>query len=60
LTAPNGTGSDHFFAAVNLPHANNPNPEFLIRNGKVVPLKNKAAGEWKKWQDPKLPQGGNM
>jgi arylsulfatase A-like enzyme len=57
-TAPNDAGFDHFFGALNLPHANNPYPEFLIRNGKVVPLKNEAAPEWKKWQDPKLPQGG--
>jgi len=58
LTAPNDAGFDHFFGAVNLPHANNPYPEFLIRNGKVEALKNEAAPEWKKWQDPKLPHGG--
>ena len=39
-------------------HAHNPYPEFLIRNGKVVPLKNEVGDEWKKWQDPKLPQSG--
>ena len=58
LAAPNDAGFDHFFGAVNLPHANNPYPEFLVRDGKVVPLKNEAAAEWKKWQDPKLPDGG--
>jgi len=39
-------------------HPHNPYPEFLIRNGKVVPLKNEVGDEWKKWQDPKLPQSG--
>ncbi|MFO0823884.1 MAG: sulfatase-like hydrolase/transferase, partial [Gemmataceae bacterium] len=58
LSAPNDAGFDHFFGAVNLPHANNPFPEFLVRDGKVVPLKNEAAPEWKKFQDPKLPDGG--
>ncbi|VTT99996.1 n-acetylgalactosamine 6-sulfate sulfatase : Sulfatase OS=Planctomyces brasiliensis (strain ATCC 49424 / DSM 5305 / JCM 21570 / NBRC 103401 / IFAM 1448) GN=Plabr_1548 PE=4 SV=1: Sulfatase [Gemmataceae bacterium] len=58
LTAPNDAGFDHFFGALNAPHANNPYPEFLVRNGKVVPLKNEAAAEWKKWQDPALPDGG--
>ncbi|MFM8275224.1 MAG: arylsulfatase [Gemmata sp.] len=58
LGAPNDAGFDHFFGAVNLPHANNPYPEFLVRDGKVVPLKNEAAPEWKKFQDPRLPDGG--
>jgi uncharacterized sulfatase len=58
LGAPNAAGFDHFFGAVNLPHANNPYPEFLVRDGKLVPLKNEAAADWKKWQDPKLPDAG--
>lgn len=58
LTNPNDVGFEHFFGYVNMAHARNPYPEFLIRNGKVVPLKNEAGAEWKKWQDPKLPQGG--
>ena len=58
LTNPNDVGFEHFFGCVNAWHARNPYPEFLIRNGKVVPLKNEVGAEWKKWQDPKLPQGG--
>lgn len=58
LSAPNEAGFDYFFGAVNLPHANNPYPEFLVRDGKVVSLENEAAPEWKKFQDPKLPDGG--
>jgi arylsulfatase A-like enzyme len=58
LTNPNDVGFDHFFGYVNMWYAHNPYPEFLIRNGKVVPLKNEVGAEWKKWQDPKLPQSG--
>jgi arylsulfatase A-like enzyme len=58
LSAPNDAGFDHFFGAVNLPHANNPHPEFLVRDGKIVPLTNEAAAAWKKVQDPKRPDGG--
>ncbi|MEI6232965.1 MAG: arylsulfatase [Planctomycetota bacterium] len=58
LTNPNDCGFDHFFGYLNNSHAHNPYPEFLIRNGKVEPLRNEVAPEWKKWQDPKLPQGG--
>ncbi|MBA4065624.1 MAG: N-acetylgalactosamine-6-sulfatase [Isosphaera sp.] len=58
LTDPNDLGFDHFFGCVNTWHARNPYPEFLVRDGKPVPLKNEAAAEWKKWQDPKLLDGG--
>jgi arylsulfatase A-like enzyme len=58
LTNPNDVGFDHFFGYVNMWHAHNPYPEFLVRNGKVEPLKNEVAAEWKKWQDLKLPQAG--
>lgn len=58
LTNPNDAGFDHFFGYVNMWHAHNPYPEYLIRNGKVVPLKNEVGEAWKKWQDPKLPQAG--
>jgi arylsulfatase A-like enzyme len=58
FTNPNDVGFDHFFGYVNMWHAHNFYPEFLIRNGEVVPLKNVVAEKWKEWQDPKLPQAG--
>ena len=58
LTNPNDVGFDHFFGCVNMWHAHNCYPAFLIRNGQVVPLKNEVGAEWKKWQDLKLPQAG--
>ncbi|MEN9634337.1 MAG: hypothetical protein RL077_2741 [Verrucomicrobiota bacterium] len=58
LTNPNDVGFDHFFGYVNMWHAHNFYPEFLIRNGQVVPLKNEVGADWKQWQDPKLPQAG--
>jgi arylsulfatase A-like enzyme len=58
LTNPNDLGFDHFFGYVNMWHAHNPYPEFLIRNGKVESLRNEVGAAWKKWQDPKLLQGG--
>ena len=58
FTNPNDVGFDHFFGYVNMWHAHNFYPEFLIRNGKVVKLQNEVAPKWKKWQDPKLPQAG--
>ena len=58
LTNPNDVGFDHFFGYLNNAHAHNPYPEFLIRNGKVEPLRNEVGPAWKKWQDPRSPQGG--
>lgn len=58
LTNPNDVGFDHFFGYVNMRHAHNFYPEFLVRNGKVEPLKNVVAPEWKKFQDIKLPNAG--
>ena len=58
FTNPNDVGFDHFFGYMNMWHAHNFYPEFLIRNGVVVKLKNVAAPKWKRWQDPKHPQGG--
>ncbi len=58
FTNPNDVGFDHFFGYMNMWHAHNFYPEFLIRNGVVVKLKNVAAPKWKQWQDPKHPQGG--
>lgn len=58
FTNPNDVGFDHFFGYINMWHAHNFYPEFLIRNGKVERLENVAGPKWKQWQDPKLPQGG--
>ncbi|MCA9069510.1 MAG: arylsulfatase, partial [Planctomycetaceae bacterium] len=58
LTNPNDVGFDHFFGYVNMWHAHNFYPEFLVRNGDVVRLKNEVADKWKEWQDPKLPKAG--
>jgi uncharacterized sulfatase len=58
LTNPNDVGFDHFFGYVNMSHAHNFYPEFLVRNGQVVPLQNKVGAAWKKFQNPKLPDAG--
>ena len=58
FTNPNEVGFDHFFGYVNMWHAHNFYPEFLIRNGDVVKLKNVVGEKWRDWQDPRLPQGG--
>ena len=43
FTNPNDVGFGHFFGYVNMWHAHNFYPEFLIRNGAVVKLKNVVA-----------------
>ena len=58
FTNPNDVGFDHFFGYINMWHAHNFYPEFLVRNGKVVHLKNVVADKWKKHQDPKSPTAG--
>ena len=58
FTNPNDVGFDHFYGYINMWHAHNFYPEFLIRNGKVEMLQNEVAPKWKRWQDPKLAQAG--
>ena len=58
FTNPNDIGFDYFYGYINMWHAHNFYPEFLIRNGKVVNLLNEVFPKWKRWQDPKLPQSG--
>ncbi len=58
LTNPNDAGFVHFFGYVNMWHAHNFYPEFLIRNGKVEKLRNVVAEKWKPMQDPAHPQAG--
>ena len=58
FTNPNDVGFSHFFGYINMWHAHNFYPEFLIRNGKVVKLKNEVAQKWKSFQDPANPMSG--
>jgi len=58
LTNPNEVGFDHFYGYVNMVHAHNPYPEFLVRNGKVEPLRNMVDEKWAKYRDIKLPDAG--
>lgn len=55
---PNEVGFEHFFGYVDMWHAHNFYPEFLIRNGEVVRLENEVAEKWKSEQDPNSPRGG--
>ncbi len=50
LNDPEIHGFDEFYGYVNMYHAHNYFPEFLIRNGKRVPLRNKLYDDWKKKQ----------
>ncbi len=58
LTNPNDVGFDRFFGYVNMWHAHNFYPEFLVRDGAVVRLGNEAAEAWKAEQDSRQPKGG--
>ncbi|MDH3644779.1 MAG: sulfatase-like hydrolase/transferase, partial [Gammaproteobacteria bacterium] len=58
FTNPNDVGFDHFYGYVNMWHAHNFYPEFLVRNGNVVKLKNVVADKWKRYQDPKQVMSG--
>lgn len=58
LSNPNDVGFDHFFGYVDMWHAHNFYPEFLIRNGEVQQLRNEVAPRWKSFQEPGRPQAG--
>ena len=58
LSNPNDVGFDHFFGYVDMWHAHNFYPEFLIRNGEVVKLDNEVEDKWKPFQNPHQPKGG--
>ncbi|GIX00525.1 MAG: N-acetylgalactosamine-6-sulfatase [Pirellulaceae bacterium] len=58
LTNPHQVGFDHFFGYVDMWHAHNFYPEFLIRNAMVVRLENEVAKKWKPFQQPGQPQHG--
>lgn len=50
LDDPGRNGFDFFYGYVNMFHAHNFYPEFIVRNGEKVPLANKLAPRWK--QEP--------
>ncbi len=48
LNDPNEHGFDYFYGYICMNHAHNCFPEWVIRNGKKVPLRNVLAEKWKK------------
>ena len=58
LSNPNDVGFDHFFGYVDMWHAHNFYPDFLIRNGSVEKLDNRQEERWRRFQKPGVPQGG--
>ncbi len=52
LNDPNLHGFDEFYGYVNMFHAHNFYPEFLVRNGKKESLRNRLYPDWKKKQTP--------
>ncbi len=55
---PNRHGFEEFFGYVNMHHAHNFYPEFLVRNGERVALDNELYPEWKERQRPDRQGGG--
>jgi len=58
ISNPNDVGFDHFFGYVDMWHAHNFYPEFLVRNGQVEKLRNEVAPRWKAFQVPGKARGG--
>ena len=52
LDDPNQHGFDYFYGYICMNHAHNCYPEFVIRNGKKVPLRNVLEEKWKKRRVP--------
>ncbi len=52
INDPKRNGFDHFFGYVNMYHAHNFYPEFIVRQGKRVALQNVLADKWKTDQPP--------
>tara|TARA_R110002049_G_scaffold50370_3_gene143058 strand:+ start:93840 stop:95282 length:1443 start_codon:yes stop_codon:yes gene_type:complete len=50
LNDPARNGFEYFYGYVNMYHAHNFYPEFIVRNAQKVPLRNVLAGGWKKEQ----------
>lgn len=47
LDDPRRQGFDYFYGYINMFHAHNFYPEFIIRNGERVPLRNEVEPQWK-------------
>lgn len=58
LNDPQRMGFDEFYGYVNMYHAHNFYPEFVIRNGKKVELRNRVADKWKPFLDLSDPRHG--
>ena len=52
LNDPSDHGFDEFYGYVNMFHAHNYYPEFLVRNGKKESLRNQLYADWKAKQTP--------
>ena len=52
LNDPNEHGFDEFYGYVNMFHAHNYYPEFLVRNGEKEALRNQLYADWKSKQTP--------
>ena len=57
LDDPNGHGFDYFYGYVCMNHAHNCYPEFIVRNGQKVPLRNVLEERWK---TRKVPPGAGV
>ncbi|WP_240928109.1 arylsulfatase [Thalassoroseus pseudoceratinae] len=58
LNDPKRMGFDYFYGYVNMYHAHNFYPEFVIRNGTRVQLRNRVAEKWKPFLDLADPRHG--
>jgi len=47
LDDPARCGFDHFYGYISMYHAHNFYPEFILRNGQKVPLRNEVPDQWK-------------
>ena len=57
LTDQNDRGFDYFYGYVCMNHAHNCFPEFIVRNGKKVPLRNVLD---EKWRTRRVPEGAGV
>ena len=55
---PNQHGFDEFLGYVNMHHAHNFYPEYIVRNGARVELDNRLYPEWKERETPRREGGG--
>lgn len=58
LDDPKRQGFDRFFGYINMYHAHNFYPEFLIADGREYPLANRVFSEWREYQDLEHPKAG--